>query len=347
MKIGLIARADNTGLGTQTWEFFKNIRPDKTLVVNSESCNGNKQFLYRFSGQGTKQARTIWGRVDVKKESIVEFAKGLDVVFTCETPYNYYLFEYCMRRGIKSILQYNFEFLDYLNNQRYMRPTILAAPSTWHFQECQQRFGARYLPVPVNRAVLPFQRKTKFKNFLHLAGIRVDHDRNGTEETLKAFAELPHLNLTVKVQNEGWAENWRKQFNFNNITIIGNNAENYYDNYTGFDAFIFPRKYGGLCLPMQEALSCGMPVIMTATSPNTDMLPDEWLVSCSKVSQFESRGYVLDIHAADVQGLKTKIEWLGSLNEAEAGTESDKANAIASTLDWNAWKEKYLEFFRS
>ena len=34
MKIGLIARADRTGLAVQTWEFWRNMQPYKTLVIN-------------------------------------------------------------------------------------------------------------------------------------------------------------------------------------------------------------------------------------------------------------------------------------------------------------------------
>jgi glycosyltransferase involved in cell wall biosynthesis len=36
--------------------------------------------------------------------------------------------------------------------------------------------------------------------------------------------------------------------------------------YEGFDALIMPRRYGGLCLPMNEALTSGLPVIMSDTS---------------------------------------------------------------------------------
>ena len=43
MKLGLIARADNTGLGMQTWEFYRAMKPEKTLVVDISAMNGNKQ----------------------------------------------------------------------------------------------------------------------------------------------------------------------------------------------------------------------------------------------------------------------------------------------------------------
>lgn len=36
---------------------------------------------------------------------------------------------------------------------------------------------------------------------------------------------------------------------------------------------ILPRKYAGLCLPMNEALMSGLPVIMTDIEPNNVILP--------------------------------------------------------------------------
>ena len=48
MKLGLIARMDNTGLGVQTTEFYKNMYPDKTMVVDISHLNGTKQYPERY-----------------------------------------------------------------------------------------------------------------------------------------------------------------------------------------------------------------------------------------------------------------------------------------------------------
>lgn len=342
MKIGMFgARAENTGLGNQTHEFFRHIEPTRTVVVDLTKMNRNTLYAHRFP-------QAHFTRVMPKRFEIQNFVPGLTHVFCCETPYDYYLFQICKQRNVKTILQFNYEFLEYLQNAHYPRPTVLASPSYWKLEWLQSNYGAVYLPVPVNRELLPFERKTSFKRFLHIAGIRVDHDRNGTEETLNAFKLLNRddIHLTVKCQNPGWSEQWRKDFGSNNITIDSSNSDNYYENYRGFDALIMPRKYGGLCLPMQEALSCGMPVIMTDTSPNDRVLPKEWLVSCERTGEFMART-MIDIFTADIHSLSVKIDDLGSMNSEQAGIESDKANAIAAGLDWKIWKEKYLEFFRS
>ncbi|MGW8178315.1 MAG: hypothetical protein ACWGQW_06055 [bacterium] len=40
MRVGLIARADKTGLGIQTYEFYKQMNPDKVMVVDLSHCSG-------------------------------------------------------------------------------------------------------------------------------------------------------------------------------------------------------------------------------------------------------------------------------------------------------------------
>ena len=43
MRLGIIARSDNTGLGNQTRELVKMLNPDKILLIDSEHFNGNEQ----------------------------------------------------------------------------------------------------------------------------------------------------------------------------------------------------------------------------------------------------------------------------------------------------------------
>lgn len=336
MKLGEICRAENIGLGVQTFEFYRHMNPGKVMVVDLTKMNGNKLYPERFP-------TAHYTKLLPRRHEIQNFVQGLTHIFTCETPYDYFLFEYASRRGIKTILQFNYEFFEWFQQPKVQRPTVFASPSYWHLEEMQRNYGAVYLPVPVNRDVLPFERKKQFKNFLHLAGIRVDHDRNGTESVLKVFSEMKRtdVKLTVKCQNKAWVEQWRKEYP--GIIIEANNCDNYYDNYKGFDCLVFPRKYGGLCLPMQEALSTGMPVIMTDLSPNDRVLPKEWLVPCRKEGDFQARTKI-DVYGADPTALFVKVNEFADMNEQQAGQESDKADKIASELDWKVWKSRYLEF---
>ena len=42
MRLGIIARSDNTGLGNQTRELVNMLNPDKIMLINSRFFNQNK-----------------------------------------------------------------------------------------------------------------------------------------------------------------------------------------------------------------------------------------------------------------------------------------------------------------
>lgn len=339
--IGLIARSDNTGLGIQTHEFFKHIHPDKTLVVDVSNLNKLKQHPYRYP-----KCKIVNEKMNLK--DINEFLEGLKVIFCCETPYNYEMFRIARRKGIKIILQYNYEFLEMKSLRDVYYPDVFAAPSQWHIEDIKKQFkNVIHLPVPVNRELLPFSEKKKFKRFLHIVGNSAEHDRNGTAAAIEAFKQTGRtdIELVVKCFNKSAAEKW-SMHSSKNITIDSNNTTNYEHNYIGFDAMILPRKYGGLCLPMQEALSCGMPVIMTDISPNNGVLPSEWLVPVDMQFTFESK-YTITVNEPNVPAITDKINWLSDLEEIEARTVSTHANNLAADLDWEVLKKKYMDILNS
>jgi glycosyltransferase involved in cell wall biosynthesis len=46
------------------------------------------------------------------------------------------------------------------------------------------------------------------------------------------------------------------------------NEPDYWKLYRDFDVLLMPRRFGGLCLPAQEAAAAGLALVMTDTSPN-------------------------------------------------------------------------------
>jgi len=79
--------------------------------------------------------------------------------------------------------------------------------------------------------------------------------------------------------------------------------------YRDFDAMILPRRYGGLSLTTNEALISGLPVIMSNTSPNNQLLPENWLVDGEVSGQFMTRA-IIDIFKTDSLKLGQKLDWL-------------------------------------
>jgi glycosyltransferase involved in cell wall biosynthesis len=77
--------------------------------------------------------------------------------------------------------------------------------------------------------------------------------------------------------------------------------------YKGFDAMVLPRRYAGLCLPMNEALMSGIPVFMTDISPNNAILPSEWLAESTVIDRFRTKSLV-DVYDVNPKKLAKIID---------------------------------------
>lgn len=313
-KLGLIVRMDDSGLGNQTRNLTYMLKPTRLMVINSTSFNHRKQHEEWYSGWEDK--------IEVEgfpnKKQMNDFLDGMDAILTCEIPYGYDLFTFAEMKGVRTYLQYNYEFLDYLRTPNLPKPTMLFAPSEWNINEV---YSAVSVPTIVLRPPLflnDFKKSREIntnrdasstKKLLHVVGTGAIHDRNGTKSVIEA-AERSMANFTLTIKSQVPIE--PMSHNPKIIYSIGN-VENNSELYEDFDALILPRRYGGLCLPMNEALASALPVIMTDIEPNKSILPKDWLVKSEKVSEFTTRTNI-DIFGVYTEKLIQKIDWFCSLN---------------------------------
>ena len=292
MRLGIIARSDNTGLGNQTRELVNMLKPDKVMVINSMPFNKNKQHPEWYKGYDCYHVRGF-----PKPHDIEPFLKNLDVVLSCETFYNNNFVDLAKRKNVKTILQYNYEFLDYLQRPEMVLPDVLLAPSLWGFEAVTEAFGAKarviHLPPPTTHegfAKVKANNLSKgYQRLLHVGGKAAHLDRNGTNTIIEMLRHSrADYQIVIKTQSP---------LNLNKtdsrLSIDTNSPENKEDLYDGFDAMVLPRRYAGLCLPMNEALLSGLPVFMTDISPNNKVLPKEWLVPSQKITEFKARTMIV------------------------------------------------------
>ena len=109
------------------------------------------------------------------------------------------------------------------------------------------------------------------------------------------------------------------------------------------DILVFPRRYGGNCLPLNEALASGMPVIMPDISPNNHLLPKKWLVSATVREYFTPRTRV-DVYQVNPAELAEKISYFTKDN---IQAESRKADEIADSISWERLKDKWMDVLYS
>lgn len=309
MRLGIIARADLTGLGVQSRNWVRLLNPDKVVVINSAPFNKNEQH---FEWYKDRHAFKVDGFI--KTHEITPILDNIDVLLTFEIPYNYQLITAAKLRGVKTIIQNNWEFTDYLQQKHLPLPDLLVNHSYWHLEDQKKLWPqiSEYCATPVfledydSIMLQNIDRDPKIKRFLHVAGRKTYEDRNGTEDLIKAVKLIPkdvQFDLIIKTQSvDVLPEDDR-------IIIDHNSPEDEKELYRDFDAMIMPRRYGGACLPMTEALASGLPVIMTDIDPNNKVLPSEWLVPANKKSSFMARTNI-DVYESDVQALADKIKSL-------------------------------------
>lgn len=340
MKIGLIARADNTGLGMQTWEFYRHMKPAKTLVIDMETNNGFAPHLDRYPDA------TVSKGIPMPTE-LNAFLKDLDVVFTCETPYSFQLIELAKFMGVKVVIQPNYEFNKWLANPKLAKPDMFGLPSPWNYDKLPKDWPVVGLPVPIATDRLKLNdRPDTAKNFLHVVGKPAANDRNGTDILLTA---LKHVNedirLTLTTQRPVETRSLvKKAYVPRNVHIvIKEPVDNYWDLYEGQHCLIMPRRYGGLCLPANEAIGCGMPVIMPDIDPNNTWLPSDWLVPAVKQGKFMANVEV-EMFRMRPKMLARKIDKMARSPHFYAGSKA-AAEVIRKEYSWNNQWAHYVAVF--
>jgi hypothetical protein len=340
MRLGIIARSDNTGLGNQTRELVNMLNPDKIMLINSRFFNQNKQHPEWYEGYNCQT--TIKGFPTT--DEILKFLTDIDVVISCELFYNPKFVDLAKKRGIKTILQYNYEFLDYLANPNQTLPDVLVAPSLWNFEDVVDKFGDRasvvHLPPPTDINLFSQAReinKSKtHKRLLHIAGKAAVKDRNGTNTVIEMLNySSGDYELVIKTQSQLDIKS-----NDPRLTIDASSPDSHQSLYEGFDAMILPRRYAGLCLPMNEALISALPVFMTDISPNNKVLPSDWLFESTKIDQLQTRT-MLDVYNGDAKMLAKLVD---DYYDLDISNLKNKAFDLGkNNFSTDSLKQKYID----
>jgi len=356
VRIGLVARADRTGLAVQTWCFWRNMHPHRTLIVDLSHCSGQQPEVGRYGGLSDQVSlyrdRLYPTKYHHPDDTIDAFLDDVDVVFTCETPYNYWLFDRAREKGVRTVLQYNFEFLEYLVKSDLPRPDLLAAPSLWHFDDVTTGVGGcrhAHLPVPVDlgtlRAHLPARRRTELRRILHTVGHPTGEDRNGTRPLIDAMHTIharTGVELVIRSQRHT-----NPPMHGPGITVDHRSMEHFWETFdVAADLYVMPRRFGGLCLPVQEALGLGMPVLMSDESPQNRWLPANTLIPATRNRQvIHTRA---PLHPVDCSP-KAIADAVIRLHERpdELAALSDWALTWAAQQSWDVWGPIYHDVFAS
>lgn len=340
MRLGIIARSDNTGLGNQTKELVNMLNPDKIMLIDSTPFNKNKQHPEWYEGYNCIKTNGFPSLQQIKM-----FLAEVDVVLSCETFYDQNFIKYAKKYDKKTILQYNYELFGHLSNPELPLPNILLSPSVWKLNEVEKLFGNKtkimHLPPPTNSDLFLSAKNNNMSKthnkILHIGGKKAAKDRNGTNTVIEMLRySKEDYELVIRSQSE-----IETNIKDSRLKIEIDNIENRADMYSGFDAMVLPRRYAGLCLPMNEALLSALPVFMTNISPNDYILPLEWLVRSEDIGTIRTKTRV-QLYEANPKALANLIDtYIKSKNKNE---QKQKAFEIGfNNFAPENLKQKYLD----
>ncbi len=329
--IGIIGRADNTGLGVETWEFCRHFPNAKTLIVNLENIREYKN-LYKLHLERFDKPIVVEGFPG--DYEISAFLDCLDVLFCIETPYNQNTFDKAQEMGVKTVLRVNYEWLENHN------PDLFIAPSLYHFNDIPN--PKQYLPFPVNRELLPFKLRKNANKFIHIAGnMKAKNDRNGTKALLSALTLINNQDIEIIIKSQVPIDH--KACNDSRVRVDVKNPDNYWEIWEDADVYISPRRYAGQSLPLNEAMSLGMAVIMTDMEPQKDFLPPELLITTEGFTSYRIKK---NIKVADLEPSKI-ADKIDQIAGKDIKKYSKISNQIAENWSWKTLKPKYENLFKT
>lgn len=264
MTLGVIARADDRGLGVLTLELARHLKPERVLVVDvPESpfpCHAD-----RFPGATV--ARWSPARPQFGPGVLDRFLDGLTTVYSAETFYDSRLVDRAAELGVRTVLHAMPEFL----RPEVRRPDEVWLPTPWLIDRVP---GAQLVPVPVPAP--PFYVAAGADSraplrLVHVAGFRAAGDRNGTDVLRMALRRLqPDVRFELRVEVQRGTRPHLAGVGPKGVRVsfAGPRADRW-DLYADADLLVMPRRYGGLCLPAQEAMAVGLGVVMPDLEPNT------------------------------------------------------------------------------
>jgi len=242
--VGSVVLATEQGLGYLAKDFFDNGIIDVVHVKHHSSRTNHYE----------------WYPDRVSEEELLK----CDTLLFFETPFNWKLIPKARELGIKTVLMPMYECTNY--PLPYV-PDLILSPS-----KLDQIYypDSTLVTVPVTAK---WKLRERAKVFVHNAGNGGLGGRNGTRELIEA---MKHVKSDAKLII-------RSQVPITStMSTIDIKVGTFDDIWSEGDVFIFPEKFNGLSLPIQEAFASGMPVMCGDRFPMNDWLPKDTLIPIEK-----------------------------------------------------------------
>lgn len=344
-RVGIIVRANEKGLGTQTRNAWQNYPFDSTLLV----LDGNRRALEHpewYPGAHTARYDPILHEFTAESRPAVEaFLDEIDVLFSVETPYDWSLG--AERSGWKRtlrVIQGNPEFYTHETKPDRAQPDRWTWPTTWRTDKLPPG-PVVPVPAPTDCWAKPASLDEPM-TIVHVAGHRANADRNGTDPFMDSLRYLagPPVRARVYGQDGQLPELPRLPANVE-VEMKPNGVLDRWEMYDDAHILVMPRRYGGLCLPVQEALTAGLAVVMTDCPPNPQTWPIKPL-SHGRGRLIRTPGGNIPTHVVSARSIGQAL----MRYERHPGTlpkQMEQSLQWAEDHSWEVLKPMYDELFQS
>ena len=306
MSVGMICLASEQGLGYLALDFYKNGIVDYVYIHEHSSRTNHREWYPRES----------------VVSSIEELIEKSDVIFGIETFFNWKVIPQARKKGKKTAIMVMYECtphpLPYV-------PSLVLSPS---LLDLDYYPDSTLVTVPVSATP---RLRTHARVFVHNAGNGGLGGRNGTKELLEAlqYVKSPiklilRSQIPIKVPNDPRID--YRQGTFDNIWEEG-------------DVFVFPEKFNGLSLPIQEAFASGMLVMSSDRHPFNKWLPTEPLIP---VDNYRKERLAVEFPFAELSPIVI-AHTIDSWYDKDITKFSELGIAWGQQNSWTKLKEKYGE----
>jgi hypothetical protein len=264
MKVGTICYAVESGLGNLAKAFYDNGVIDEALLVRH----------HHFENKGADWypgAKVLEPKPALDVTLAMDFCQSCDVMLFFETPFMWSLLSILHSCGVPTALMPMYECYPLVMPHRadlYLCPSDLDAQ---YFSPARGYPHSARINVPVK---VPHRQRCEAKVFVHNAGHGGLRGRNGTKEVVEAWRRVKsEAKLIIRSQEPISLAPYPELLGRATAEIGSVPYSELWDNGGEGDVFLFPEKFNGLSLPLQEAFAAGMLVMATDRFPMNTWLP--------------------------------------------------------------------------
>lgn len=261
MNLAMVCRADNSGLGTMSWEYARHLKPKKVLIIDAER---GVMFPERYKDFETKTVKN-----KLTPDVFEWIFDDIDILLSIETFYDYSLIKEARRRNVKTALITMFEMQ---RDPIPLHADLYICPSKLDIEYFPD--NKVFIPPPIATDRLLWKLRKKANTFIHSASHGGMSGRKGTQLFLDAIPLVKNQNVKFVIYC------WQNDYKVSDdprVELKVVNFKNYWQLWREGDVLVYPQGCNGICLPIIEAMAAGLAVITTDIYPFNEYMPKELL----------------------------------------------------------------------